>query len=220
MGGFETTAVIRDPASPVRNHSIPIIALTASAMRGDQAKCLAAGMDDYLAKPLEVTELLAKLEKWMPPSTTLRAGFDSGLDSSTGSLHRSAHTAAQVISQSPEAGVPSREIFDRAVFVQRNLGDLDLSREVAAMFINCAPEYIESISTAMTARDAVALRQSAHKLRGAAANLALPLLSATAALIESQAVAGDLEKTGQLLTRLRLNFEQSLKVLTEVLLEA
>lgn len=65
MNGFEATAVIRDQGSSVRNHDIPIIALTANAMRTDREKCLAAGMDDYLAKPLEVTALAAMLEKWL-----------------------------------------------------------------------------------------------------------------------------------------------------------
>lgn len=65
MNGFEATAIIRDQGSPVRNHDIPIIALTANAMRSDREKCLAAGMDDYLAKPLEVTKLSAMLEKWL-----------------------------------------------------------------------------------------------------------------------------------------------------------
>jgi CheY-like chemotaxis protein len=66
LNGFETTAVIRDPTSAVRNHAIPIIALTAKAFKEDRASCLAAGMDDYLAKPIEITKVLAVLEKWVP----------------------------------------------------------------------------------------------------------------------------------------------------------
>ena len=65
MNGYETTAVIRDPVSAVRNHAIPIIALTANAMREDRDKCLAAGMNDYLPKPLKLTELIGKLDKWL-----------------------------------------------------------------------------------------------------------------------------------------------------------
>jgi CheY-like chemotaxis protein len=65
MNGYDTAAVIRDPASSVRNHDILIIALTANAMRADRERCLAAGMDDYLAKPLELTVLVDMLEKWL-----------------------------------------------------------------------------------------------------------------------------------------------------------
>ena len=64
MNGFEVTAVIRDPASAVRRHDIPIIALTGNAMRQDQDRCSAAGMDDYLSKPMVLDNLLAKLNKW------------------------------------------------------------------------------------------------------------------------------------------------------------
>ena len=65
LNGFQTTAVIRDPTSAVRNHAIPVVALTAKAFKEDQASCLAVGMDDYLAKPIEVTKVLAVLEKWV-----------------------------------------------------------------------------------------------------------------------------------------------------------
>lgn len=70
LNGFEATAVIRDPNSAVRNHALPIIALTANAFKEDRARCLAAGMDDYLAKPIDVTNILAMLEKWTGFSST------------------------------------------------------------------------------------------------------------------------------------------------------
>ncbi len=66
MNGYDATAVIRDPVSSVRNHAIPVIALTANALREDRESCLAAGMNDYLCKPLDVADMLAMLEKWLP----------------------------------------------------------------------------------------------------------------------------------------------------------
>jgi PAS domain S-box-containing protein len=65
MDGYEATAAIRDPGSKVRNHAIPIIALTANAMREDRKKCLDAGMDDYLSKPIDLAKLLEMIEKWV-----------------------------------------------------------------------------------------------------------------------------------------------------------
>jgi PAS domain S-box-containing protein len=67
MDGYEATAAIRNQTSNVRNHAIPVIALTANAMREDRDNCLAAGMDDYLSKPVVVAVLLATLEKWVKP---------------------------------------------------------------------------------------------------------------------------------------------------------
>ena len=71
LDGYEATAAIRDRTSSVRNHAIPVIALTANAMREDRDKCLAAGMDDYISKPIVVPLLLATLEKWSKPTGRL-----------------------------------------------------------------------------------------------------------------------------------------------------
>jgi PAS domain S-box-containing protein len=64
INGYEATAIIRDPASEVRNHDIPVIALTGNAMKQDCDYCITAGMNDHLPKPLDLDELLAKLDKW------------------------------------------------------------------------------------------------------------------------------------------------------------
>lgn len=64
MDGFEATAKIRDPESKVLNHSVPIIAMTANAMKGDREHCITAGMDDYLSKPVKKDEMAAMLKKW------------------------------------------------------------------------------------------------------------------------------------------------------------
>ena len=65
MSGYEVTAVIRDPASAVLRHDIPIIALTGNAMKQDRAECIAAGMNDHLPKPLILADILAMLDKWL-----------------------------------------------------------------------------------------------------------------------------------------------------------
>lgn len=64
MDGFEATRIIRDPASRVRNHAVPVIALTANAMAGDRDQCLAAGMNDYLAKPVKSAPLIEMVGLW------------------------------------------------------------------------------------------------------------------------------------------------------------
>ena len=65
MDGFEATQMIRNPQSKVQNHSVPIIAMTAHALKGDQKRCLKAGMDDYLPKPIDPKELLRVIEKYL-----------------------------------------------------------------------------------------------------------------------------------------------------------
>ena len=66
MDGYEAAALIREPQSGVCNPQIPIIALTAHAMKGDRDKCLAGGMNDYISKPVKTTAVADALEKWLP----------------------------------------------------------------------------------------------------------------------------------------------------------
>jgi signal transduction histidine kinase/CheY-like chemotaxis protein len=65
MDGYESTGEIRNPESKVLDHMVPVIAMTANAMQGDREKCLEAGMDDYLTKPVKPQELFDMLEKWI-----------------------------------------------------------------------------------------------------------------------------------------------------------
>lgn len=65
MDGYDATVQIRNPASKIKNHQVPVIAMTAHAMKGDREKCLEAGMDDYISKPVKPQELLEVVEKWV-----------------------------------------------------------------------------------------------------------------------------------------------------------
>ncbi len=65
LDGYETTTIIRDPAGGVRNSDIPIVALTARAMSGDQNKCISAGMNDYIAKSVYCETLTEVLNRWL-----------------------------------------------------------------------------------------------------------------------------------------------------------
>ena len=64
MDGFEATAMIRDPMSKVINHKVLIIAMTANAMQGDRDKCIEAGMDDYMSKPIKINDLIRVINFW------------------------------------------------------------------------------------------------------------------------------------------------------------
>jgi len=65
MDGLEATRQIRNPKSEIRNHEIPIIAMTAHALKSDMEKCLEAGMNDYLSKPVKGDELSEMIERWV-----------------------------------------------------------------------------------------------------------------------------------------------------------
>jgi HPt (histidine-containing phosphotransfer) domain-containing protein len=200
MNGYDATKIIRDTSSDVRDHAIPVIALTANTMYEDRVSCLASGMNDFLSKPLEFSELLTMLDKWVP----------------FGSAH--AILPRVVVDRRDNASIPTLDIFNRDDFMNRNLDDLELCRDVAAIFIKSVPEYMESIRNALAESDADALRKSAHKLKGAAANLSLPLLSETAGMLESLAKAGDFVAAMQLLNNLEQKLEQAVETLSNILI--
>ena len=191
MNGYEATGIIRDAASPVRNHDIPVIALTANAMQEDSGICYASGMNGYLTKPFDVSELLAILDAWLKPAS---AGVA---------------TRGDCMNNEPEHAAGGVENFNRDEFVRRNIGDIALCRDVAEIFFDHGPEYLQAVRTALEIGDSEALRQSSHKLKGAAANLSLPKVAETASLIEEAAKINRLDDAGILLPELELRFSRA-----------
>lgn len=188
MDGYEASRLIRDPATPVRNHSIPIVAMTAHAMSGDRQKCLKAGMDDYLTKPIEPQLLDRTLEKWL----TVTA--------------RRAHAATPVAVQpAPRETV----VFDRTGFLDRLMNDDQLARRVLKGFIDTVPGQMTALAEAVNKAQPDLARRTAHSIKGAAANIGGEALREAAGKIEEFGKAGDLKSVAALLPEL----EQQLKKL-------
>jgi CheY-like chemotaxis protein len=162
MDGLETTAEIRRREGG-RAH-VPIIAMTANAMRGDRERCLAAGMDGYIAKPLRFDKLRAALSPFLAPANAavgpdLSVGADNRQDSVTSNgpgIDWSALTAL------------SRELDRFAPPGARGEGLADM----VAQFRLEASGRLAEMRQAMQAHDPEALRQAAHGLRGTASTLA------------------------------------------------
>ncbi|WP_165252233.1 response regulator [Paludisphaera soli] len=146
MDGFEATAAIRarESASGART---PIIAMTAHAMKGDRERCLAEGMDDYVAKPLRPQELFEALERLAP-----------------------AVAGTPTTSDNAAPGPTPAPAFDLAAALDRVDGDVDLMKELAGLFLDECPPRMAEIRRAIRERDASSLKKAAHALRGSAAN--------------------------------------------------
>ena len=138
----------------------PVIALTAAAMPEDQARCEAAGMVDYLTKPLHVSALALTLEKWVV------SGASSGAAGAPDRVSLSLAPAPDAQAALPLVNFSRLEEF-------REFDDevLSMTREVVSLFLADAPQRLDAIGAAVAASDATALSVAAHALKGAAGNI-------------------------------------------------
>lgn len=162
MDGFEATRQIRSRERGTGHHT-PIIAMTASAMEGDRERCLAAGMDDYLSKPLHLEGLEAALTRWAN-SGTPPAG------DATASNH----------------------VFNPEEVMVRLGGDPALIGRIIDAFLADCPRLLAAVHTALMRHDAPALEFAAHTLKGAVANFAASKAVEAAAQLEMFGRKGDL----------------------------
>jgi len=177
MDGYEATAHIR-LAELASGRRTPLLAMTANTQSGDAEKCLAAGMDDYLAKPITLVELRRKLEKWLP-------------------LQASA--AVPPASMTSAAPCPvNRSIYEPLCQV---LGD-SLAQAIDP-YLEDAPRCIDDIEQAMVAGDYVLARERAHTLKGASANLGAETLAQLAMQVEQHAARGEGQQLQPLVAPLR-----------------
>ncbi len=144
MDGFESTAAIRMLENATGTH-VPIVAMTAHAMKGDRERCLEAGMDGYVSKPLQPQELFEVVES-----------LATGDNPRPGELRAS-------LSEMP---------FDQRAALGHTNGDAELLKELVGLFLQDAPRMLVEISEAILEKDAVNLCRSAHTFKGSAGVLA------------------------------------------------
>ncbi len=176
MDGFETTAAIREQERATERH-LPIIALTAHAMKGDRERCLEAGMDEYLSKPLQAETLFGMIARLMaePADTTVPefVSFPSPLPS-------------HPLPSTPESS------FDRAELLKRVGGDVGFMREIVGLLLEEGPIRMAEIREAIDRGDTSALIKAAHTLKGAVSVFGAKRSSEAALRIEQLGRVGDL----------------------------
>jgi PAS domain S-box-containing protein len=164
MDGLETTAAIRANEAATGAH-IPIIAMTAHALKGDRERCLAAGMDDYVSKPLRPQELFEVLDRLVAVAAN-GGGQPRRPESPPGRP------------ESPPAA------FDMAAALERVDGDLELMKELAGLFLGECPQRMAEIRRAINQRDGSELQRTAHYLKGCVGNLGARQAFVAAASLE------------------------------------
>jgi len=177
MDGFELTASVRQDQEGTGKRS-PIIAVTANALEGEAERCIAAGMDDYLSKPLAMKDLKATLRKWMPNAVMNTAPSEK--------VEEPAEVEAEV-----ETVVASNKAVEPR-FLRDTFGDDDeLIKEILMDFVQPARDTAGEIDAAFTARDTSAIGAAAHKLKSSSRSVGAEGLADLCADLEKAGKADD-----------------------------
>jgi CheY-like chemotaxis protein/HPt (histidine-containing phosphotransfer) domain-containing protein len=200
MNGYEATQQIRNPKSTVRNHQIPIIAMTAGAMQGDREKCLEAGMNDYVSKPIFPQALAEALDRWLPRETAAAPKQAAG------------KTEKPAPAFSGESKVT---VFDGASLLARMMDDGGLACTVAGGFLGDIPKQILALKGFLDAGDLQGTERQVHTIKGASANLGGEALREVSFGMEKAAKAGDLITVASLLPELEKQFSRLTDSLNE-----
>lgn len=184
MDGYELTRHIRDAED--FGHRLPIVALTANALQGDADKCLNAGMDDYLSKPVDMEKLAAVVDKWLPRPDGQSPEVPPDL------------AQAEARDEAPPPPCP----FDLKALAAL-IGDdsPETLRSIMDFFVEAYPEAHEQLRQAVAAQDRSAIRGAAHAAKGAARNACVPALAETLRQMEEKAPRGGLKTLATLMAR-------------------
>ena len=171
MDGYTATREIRrNPAY----RDVPIIAMTANVMAGDREKVLEAGMNDHVAKPLEVDKMFATLARWIVPK---RAGDTTG-------------SAGDAPPPPAVDGLPALPGVDVAAGLVVTMGNQKLYKRLLIMFRDNQATFAQQFAAALTDADPEAATRAAHTLKGTAGNIGAKALQAAAAKLEAACKAG------------------------------
>jgi two-component system sensor histidine kinase/response regulator len=203
MDGYEATRAIRASEAASGRH-VPIIAMTANAMRGDREKCLQAGMDDYLPKPVKVQDLDQALKRWIKKGETTGKARRTVSPAVADPRHKTAK-AARVPPASQESPLDP-EIFGQLREADR-AGGKGFLAELIQKYLQEAPTRILTLRDAVGRADCAAVVKAAHALKGSAGALGATTMATACSDLETLGRNGSLDGAESLLVRLEKEFD-------------
>ncbi|MCP4718845.1 MAG: response regulator, partial [Desulfobacteraceae bacterium] len=216
MDGLEATRQIRIHEKEQELAAVPIIAMTGNAFESDRERCFKAGMDDFIAKPVEPDILARKIQLYLEEKSLIQAlsGFEPDSiepeniepDSIEPANIEPASPGPEKV-QDPEDFLQSRAVcFNKAELFERFGNDEELIREVLDAFLQEALELIENMKPAINQKDAQLLRSYAHALKGSSANVNADILKEIALSMEQAANQDDLASASGILSDIEKEF--------------
>jgi CheY-like chemotaxis protein/HPt (histidine-containing phosphotransfer) domain-containing protein len=210
MDGYEATRAIRRKEVETGEH-ISIIAMPAHAVKGDRERCLEAGMDDYLAKPVEPQALHESIARWTPQKKTPFAHKESLMPKWTEPDSTSSREPAL-----ERVAVGDHEVFDLAALTSRVEDDLELLAELVDLYLSSSPELIAEAELAVSERDGQKIARAAHTLKGVLKNICAPASAEAALQLEIAGKSSDGVAIDQSLSHLKNELERLRSKLAEV----
>ena len=189
MDGYDATRALR--AEP-RHANLPVIAMTANAMVGDKEKCLAAGMNDFIAKPIDVAQLFTTLARWVKPSQPAAAespagGREDGQPLAQAPAPGRPDAPEQAAAEPPLPAIPGLRM---EAALQRVGGNVKLMRKLLARFVETQIDAMARIAEAVEANDLAAATRHAHTVKGLAGNIGAAGMADSAARVEQMLAQG------------------------------
>jgi signal transduction histidine kinase/DNA-binding response OmpR family regulator/HPt (histidine-containing phosphotransfer) domain-containing protein len=195
LDGFGATEAlrVREKADPGGRRAI-VVALTANAMQGDRERCLAAGMDDYLSKPVRQDALAATLIKWLPPSAVTRPDPLAAEQERIGAAAAAGAAPGQNGDGAADDDRPPIDLDALNSFrgLQRD-GAPDMVHRILGLYLQSSPELIKQIRSAVAGGDAPGLHRAAHSLKSSSAMVGAKRLSELCRELEMLGKSGAVE---------------------------
>ena len=230
MDGLEATAAIRATETQT-GRRLPIIAMTAHAMKGDRERCLDAGMDDYVAKPVQPAVLLRAIESAVLDQAALdqpvldQPALETALTKESVTRRVSCQLAPEGTVLNAKGNlaagptVVGQPVFDHQAALDRMDGDEGVLSEVIGLFLADAPRQVDKIRQAIEQGDARSLRSAAHALKGAAGCLGGVSAAAAALQLEEMGSRADLSQAAEALADVEREIQRLSDVISKLVLQ-